>query len=136
MKSTLTKEKSAFEKEKKMRDQKCSILVDGVVYVPEQVVTMAENYNIVRTYSAGVFAGEVESQSENGKKVVLRNARRIWKWHGAASLSQLAMEGTKKPNDCKFPCEVDTITLTEAIEIIPCTEQAQKSIKGVPVCAQ
>jgi len=117
-----------------MTNQKCSILVDGVVYVPEQDIQMAENYNIVRTYSAGVFAGELESR--NGKEVVLRNARRIWKWYGAASLSQLAMEGTKKPNDCKFPCEVDIIILTEAIEIIPCTQQAQVSIKGVPVWGQ
>ena len=42
-------------------------------------------YVIVRTYSAGVFAGELESK--NGQEVVLRNARRIWYWSGAASLS-------------------------------------------------
>lgn len=50
-------------------------------------------YVIVRTYSAGVFAGELESRT--GQEVVLRNARRIWYWVGAATLSQLAMEGTK-----------------------------------------
>lgn len=59
-------------------------------------------YVIVRTYSAGVFAGELESRT--GQEVVLRNARRIWYWSGAASLSQLAMEGTKDPANCKFPC--------------------------------
>ena len=108
---------------------KCSILVDGVEYVPVQETT--KDYVIVRTYSAGVFAGNLESR--NGKEVVLKNTRRIWYWDGAASLSQLAVEGTKKPDSCKFPCEVPEITLTEAIEIIPCTEKAERSIKGVAV---
>ena len=44
------------------------------------------NYKIVRTYSAGVFAGTLVSR--NGKEVVLENARRLWYWAGAASLSQ------------------------------------------------
>lgn len=86
-------------------------------------------YVIVRTSSAGVFAGELESK--NGQEVVLRNARRIWYWAGAASLSQLAMEGTKKPAECKFPCEVDRVELLQAIEILDVTEVAKQSIKGV-----
>ena len=88
-------------------------------------------YVIVRTYSAGVFAGELESRT--GQEVVLRNARRIWYWAGAASLSQLAMEGTKKPDECKFPCEVDRVELLQAIEILDVTPEARESIKGVPV---
>ena len=91
-------------------------------------------YVIVRTYSAGVFAGNLESR--NGQEVVLRNARRIWYWAGAASLSQLAMEGTSKPKECKFPCEVDKVELLEAIEILYVTEKAEKSIKEVPAWQQ
>jgi hypothetical protein len=91
-------------------------------------------YSIVRTYSAGVFAGNLEAK--NGKEVILSNARRIWYWSGAASLSQLAMEGTKDPDKCKFPCPVNCVTLTEAIEIIPCTAIAEISIKGVKVWEQ
>lgn len=107
----------------------CSVVINGIEYVRREKVT--KNYVIVRTYSAGVFAGNLESQ--NGKEVVLKNARRIWYWKGAASLSQLAMEGTSDPTNCKFPCEVTEITLTEAIEIIPCTEKAEQSIKEVPL---
>lgn len=91
-------------------------------------------YVIVRTYSAGVFAGELESR--NGQEVVMRNARRIWYWSGAASLSQLAMEGTKDPANCKFPCEVDRVELLQAIEILDVTQQARESIKGVPIWKQ
>jgi len=88
-------------------------------------------YVIVRTYSAGVFAGYLKSHSE--REVTLLNARRIWYWEGAASLSELAMRGTSKPKQCKFPCTVDSIVLLEAIEIIDCTEEAKKSIEAVPL---
>lgn len=88
-------------------------------------------YVIVRTYSAGVFAGFL--QSRNGQEVILRNVRRLWYWKGAASLSQLAEEGVSCPNECKFPCEVDQIELLQAIEILSVTEKAQKSINEVPI---
>lgn len=88
-------------------------------------------YKIVRTYSAGVFAGTIESR--NGQEVVMKNARRLWKWSGAASLSQLAMEGVKNPNDCMFPSEVERVELLNVVEILDCTEAAKKSIKAVKI---
>ena len=91
----------------------------------------AKRYVIVRTYTAGVFAGELVSRK--GQEVVLENARRIWYWSGAASLSQLAMEGTSDPANCKFPCEVSRVELIQAIEIINVTDKAKESIKAVPV---
>jgi hypothetical protein len=91
-------------------------------------------YVIVRTYSAGVFAGELESRK--GQEVVLLNARRLWYWKGAASLSQLATDGTSCPSECKFPCEVSKVELLQAIEIIDVTDKAKASIKGVPTWQQ
>lgn len=87
-------------------------------------------YVIVRTYSAGVFAGYLESRKD--REVILKKARRIWFWAGAASLSQLAMDGTSKPDECKFPCPVDEVLLLEAIEILNVSEKAKKSIESVP----
>ena len=95
---------------------------------------MIGKYVIVRTYSAGVHAGTLKSK--DGKEVVLTNARRIWYWDGAATLSQLSVDGTKDPENCKFPCAVDEILLTEAIEIIPCTDKSRESIASVPVWGQ
>ena len=86
-------------------------------------------YKIVRTYSAGVFAGYIESRE--GKEVVMRNVRRIWYWDGACSLSELAVNGTCKPDECKFAIPVDRILVTEAIEILDVTEKAKESIEGV-----
>lgn len=90
-----------------------------------------KNYVIVRTYSAGVFAGYLDKRK--GQEVTLKNARRLWYWSGAASLSQLAMEGTSNPESCKFPCAVTSVDLLQAIEILPVTAKAKKSIEGVKV---
>ena len=87
-------------------------------------------YVIVRTYSAGVHAGHLASR--DGKEVVLANTRRLWYWDGAASLSQMAISGVTAPANCKFSVTVPQNTLTEAIEILVCTQAAEANIKGVP----
>jgi len=84
---------------------------------------------IVRTNSAGVFFGKIEKR--DGNTVTLSNARRIWQWQGAASLSELAQHGTASPESCRFPCAVDEVELFDVIEILGVTEKAAKSIDGV-----
>ena len=117
-----------------------TITINGVEYVEKgSQEKPAESldgmrYVICRTYSAGVFAGYLAER--NGKEVELRKARRLWFWDGAASLSQLAMEGVSKPQNCKFPCEVENVTLLEAIEILNVTEKARKSIASVKVWSE
>lgn len=86
---------------------------------------------IVRTDRAGVFFAEIKER--RGSEADLVNARRLWYWDGAASLSQLATEGVTKPRDCKFTVTVDNCTVLGVIEIIPCTEKAVESINNVPV---
>lgn len=92
------------------------------------------DYIIVRTHSAGVFAGTLVSRK--GQEVELKQARRLWYWEGAASLSQLSQEGVKTPRKCKFPCEVPTVTLMQAIELLPVTKEARASIASVPTWKQ
>ena len=86
---------------------------------------------IIRADKAGVFFGTLKEK--NGNEVTLSDCRRLWCWYGAASLSQLAVEVTKDPNNCKFTIVVPTITILGVIEIIPCTEEAVKSIEKVDV---
>lgn len=93
-----------------------------------------EKFYIFRTYSAGVFFGN--QKSLKGTEAIVTNCRRLWSWSGAASLSQLAVEGTKQPNGCKFTMTVtdeDGVYLPQVVEVIPCTEQAVNSINSVPV---
>lgn len=84
---------------------------------------------IVRCGRAGVFYGEIEGR--NGSEVKMRNVRCLWYWEGAATLLQLAAEGTTKPKECKFTMTVDSLEVLDAIEIIPCTAKAIESIESV-----
>lgn len=88
-----------------------------------------EGYYIVRSERAGVFAGNIKER--NGREITMTNVRRIWYWAGAATLSQLALEGTNKPNECKFTVIVPEIIVLDIIELIRCTDKAEKSIKEV-----
>ena len=116
-----------------------TISINGEEYVKKSTITSAIAsptvdglpYVICRTYSAGVFAGYLKRRE--GQEVELIDARRLWYWDGAASLSQMAMEGVSNPDKCKFPCSVQSIELMQAIEIIPCTEKARNSIAAVNV---
>lgn len=84
---------------------------------------------IVRCNRAGVFYGEIEER--NGREVKMHNVRCLWYWDGAATLLQLAAEGTANPGGCNFTMTVDSLEVLDAIEIIPCTAEAMESIEGV-----
>jgi len=84
---------------------------------------------IIRADRAGVFFGELKERI--GSEVTLTNCRRLWQWNGACSLSQLAVDGTDEPTNCKFTVTVPEITVLGVIEVIPCTPKAIKSIEGV-----
>ena len=115
-----------------------TLKIDDVEYIRKDLTESPKaekldglDYVIVRTYSAGVHAGYLKSR--NGKEVELLKARRFYKWYGSSTLSQFAQSGTSKPDECKFPEEVDRLILTEAIEILDVTEKAKKTIDEVLV---
>ena len=114
--------------------------VNGVTYVKKGTEKQDAQkldgleYKIIRGDKSGVFAGYVQSQKD--REVILLNSRRIWYWDGAASLSELATEGTSKPENCKFPCEVKKVQILDAIEILDCTEKARLSIQAISVWSQ
>lgn len=82
---------------------------------------------IVRTHSAGVHFGTLAAK--DGKEVVLKNARRIWYWEGAFTLSAVAVSGVGRGS--KLSVLTQEILLTEAIEIIPCSEAAADNLQSL-----
>ncbi len=112
------------------------IVINGKTYVLKNQMASNEDKPIVmiRTYSAGVHYGILEKKESTlaGIEVTITNCRRVWQWSGAASISQLAVDGTSKPDKCKFPCSVPGNTLI-AIEIIPMSEKAVESLNNVKV---
>lgn len=88
-------------------------------------------YVVVRGDRSGVFAGTLVSQED--LKVVLSGVRRLWRWYGATECLQIATEGVKRPKECRFTMTAESITLLDAIEVIPTTAEAEAIIKAVPV---
>lgn len=112
--------------------------IDDVEYVRKDSVKVeaqsldGKPFVIVRSTTASPFFGYLEKEDDTLKTVVLVNARRIYYWAGAATLSQLAESGTSKPNDCKFPAPVK-VKISNVHEIYYATEEARKCLEGVKV---
>lgn len=88
---------------------------------------------IIRSYGAGVFYGTLNEAEKTEDKwtVELLNCRRLWIWSGACSLTQLAVDGTKNPDDCRFTLTEKSIVVASVIEIHGCTKTAIESIEEV-----
>jgi len=93
-----------------------TITINGVEYVRKGEAVNLGPEVLVRTYSAGVHIGTMVSRE--GKEVTLSNARRLWFWKGAFTLNAVALKGVSR-SESRISASVPTITLTEAIEILP-----------------
>lgn len=88
-----------------------------------------DQYYIIRCDRAGVFFAKIAER--RGSEADLEDCRRLWYWEGAASLSQLAVDGVSAPENCRFTVTVPSMTVLGVIEIIPCTEKAVEIIREV-----
>lgn len=88
-------------------------------------------YVVIRGDRSGVFVGFLKNQT--GNQVTILESRRLFYWDGAASISQIALQGVSKPQNCKFPEQVPEHQILDVIEIIPCSSEAYENIKKVPV---
>lgn len=93
---------------------------------------METKIKMVRTVNAGVFFGEIEERKSE-TCLVLKNARRVYSWEGAATLSQLAESGTSKPENCQFPEPVTRAELIGVIEILDVQPEALKTLNAVKI---
>lgn len=87
---------------------------------------MIGKFVIVRTFSAGVHCGTLVSR--DGREVVLKDARRIWRWNGANTLNELALRGAAENSRISEP--VAEILVTEAIEVIACADAGRENLSS------
>ncbi len=97
----------------------------------ENVHPCIGKYVIVRTWSAGVHVGILTNTTEtiDGLRSELTETRRIWKWSGANTLSEISLRGVDT-SDSKLSEQIDFNCLEKSIEIIPCTVDAEKNLRG------
>jgi hypothetical protein len=121
--------------------EKNEIIIDGKEYVLKTSINnklatknkKGLTYCIVRTYSAGVWAGWIDTKDKSMCQEVYE-ARRLHHWWSEFTLSALAVEGQKvgKENQNKYAIPVEKVILKEIIEVIPCTEKSKKQIIETP----
>lgn len=90
---------------------------------------MKNKFVIVRADRAGVFFGKLKEK--NGQEVTLTEVRKLHYWNGAAAVEEIAMIGTKRPNDCRFTVTVPVMAIDGVCQVIPCSDEAIEVIKGV-----
>ena len=93
---------------------------------------MIGKYVVVRCRDAGVHSGVLEST--DGRACILTESRRLWYWKTRGSgdfLNAIALSGVAK--DSKLSAPVTRIALTENCEILQCSDEAEKSIRGQAV---
>lgn len=88
---------------------------------------------IVRTNRAGVFYATLSDYDPQTRTAELKECRQIYYWKGACTISQIAEEGVKYPDECKLTLYVHVMQVMEVIEIIPCSDKAIKIIEGVKI---
>ena len=101
-------------------------------------MTTTTKYAVIRSVNAGVFYGKVKEvkgdEASGTATVTMKQARRVWYWSGAATLSELATKGVSKPGECKFPAPTTGEHIVYGVcEIIPLTDEARASLDAVPV---
>lgn len=84
---------------------------------------------IVRCNRAGVFFAELADFDAVTRQAELRNCRRIYYWDGAASISQIAMDGVN--NASELTVTVPSMIVMEVIELLPCSENATRILKNI-----
>ncbi len=127
-----------------MTENQNEIELNGEIYIKKSSVENmtpsieedAENhpYCIFRGHVCGVHAGYlVESKvfgSPNAFKVA--KARRLWRWDSKFTLTELANNGVRKAENCKFsePSNND-ILLLDVFEVLTCTKESAKWLQEV-----
>ena len=86
---------------------------------------MVGKFVLVRTYSAGIHCGILKSIS--GTEAILENSRRIWRWKGANTLSEMSVDGIDQIYS-RISEPVENILLTQSIEVIPCSDIAIENL--------
>lgn len=90
------------------------------------VNAMIGKYVVVRTYSAGVHVGVLESH--NGSVVTLTESKRIWSWTGANTLNEIANHGVQKGS--RVSESVVRNTLSGAIETLECSNEGEANLRA------
>ena len=94
-----------------------------------------DKYVLIRTYSAGVWAGYLEDKT--GEEIILRDARRIYRYwcKKSISLSGVAVYGIDQDRS-KICAPLENFMWLKAIEITELPSEIKKQMIDAPIVDQ
>jgi hypothetical protein len=92
--------------------------------------TKKSQFVVVRSYAAGVHVGTLVSKRDSGGRMVVKlsNARRVWRWKGANSLHELALNGPSE-DYTRISEPVPSIEVSDVVEVIDATDAAKANLE-------
>tara|TARA_Y100000310_G_scaffold338221_1_gene427274 strand:- start:2056 stop:2436 length:381 start_codon:yes stop_codon:yes gene_type:complete len=83
---------------------------------------------LVRDNRAGIHCGELVAMDLTAHTAVLRGARKVWHWRGAASCHGIAVRGVK--GGSKVGPVVERVESCDVIEVVAMSDEAADCIRG------
>lgn len=84
-------------------------------------------YVVIRSYASGVWCARLVEYDPVTRHALMDDARRLWYWGGAFTLSTVALKGV---TSAKMPAPVNQVIVAQVEEIIPTSPEAAKILQG------
>lgn len=85
---------------------------------------------LVRTRDSGVWFAQLAGYDPTTRHAHLTEARRLWSWQGAFTLSAVALDGVKS---ARMPAAVPVVIVADVAELLPCSIIAIHNLNDIPV---
>lgn len=85
-------------------------------------------YAIIRSGQSGVWCGDVIAR--DGDSVTLNDARKIWRWRGANTTSDIAIGGIDEEYS-RVASPIDGAVILGVCEVLPASSDAVARVKKV-----
>ena len=87
---------------------------------------------VVRSNMAGVFFGKVDKINDD-RSLLMSEVRKIYYWKGANTVEDIAEKGIQNCKESKITLTINTLLLSDFVQIIPASEIAIANIKTHPI---
>jgi len=81
---------------------------------------------VVRSRGSGVHVGLLADYDPKTQHAILLDSRRIWRWYGANTLTEVARHGISEESRVSEPCP--QMAVAEVVEVIPVSAEAAPSL--------
>lgn len=106
-------------------------LAGGIASKPAStIVYPVGEWVLVRSRDSGVWFAQLTAYDPATRHAMLGDARRLWSWEGAFTLSTVALDGVKS---ARMPSPVPVVFVADVAELLPCSVIAIHNLTNISV---